>query len=794
MPVIDLTEYAKKSDIPIVPEVDLTEYAKKSDLPMVDLTEYAKKSDLPVIDLTEYAKKSDLPVMPVIDLTEYAKKSDLPVMPVIDLTEYAKKSDIPVVDLTEYAKKSDIPVVPEIQSVDLKNLDVNYVILPTTNSAVHPVIKFNTDMNTGISHAGDGSIGIVSNGQLKQVIGEQIIYYDTIAIKDTSASAPSESTEGHLYKKPNNNGLFWSTSVGEVNLVKETNNEAITLLTQRITDIDQNIINVEQKLDQKIADLIPALNAKAESCVIDAYLDELKSQTQNLNNQLNSLNTELKDDIKLQADELKSQADELKSQNDDLKLQTNELKSQNDDLKLYVDELKLQANELKSQADELKSQNEYLSAELNNTREKVQRIETLTAAVELQAGSNIQIGDVICMTESGAHKTIGYFEELLDNNAYNFIAHDKNTILRQGNQVYLVNQETKLLGTIAANNKIALIESNAKTYIAELSNECVIRIYGESEVKLTIPLNENYVNIVAGVSDITRVGVVVLASDTGDFLVIMIDLETDTLGSIDNHIMIGENSIAHSIIHESEKHMSLCVIPGGTCILAYGRLKIPFLVATADGMITTGEPYVDFQNDDCLGIIYDEHIGYFISLEKSQGGAFVQAMDTIGTNLQKLSNIRLSNVDNPLAIAKNANHYTVVHVSGENQEVLDIKFDGNFTINMRAKISGSSFTGIIHNGQNFLLATDKLHKLYDDYKGRPSDYIGLARSNAAANQDVSVQIRGTMFDSNIDLPLNWVGKKLYLSKPNEAFPNNLSVVNGVPVGTCISRRRILVGL
>jgi len=102
---IDLSEYAKKSDIPEA--VDLSDYALKSEIPAeVDLTDYAKKSDIPeAVDLSGYALKSEIPAE--VDLTDYAKKSDIP--EAVDLSGYALKSEIPAeVDLTDYAKSADI--------------------------------------------------------------------------------------------------------------------------------------------------------------------------------------------------------------------------------------------------------------------------------------------------------------------------------------------------------------------------------------------------------------------------------------------------------------------------------------------------------------------------------------------------------------------------------------------------------------------------------------------------------------------------------------------------------------
>ena len=102
---IDLSEYAKKSDIPEA--VDLSDYALKSEIPSeVSLEEYAKKSEIPTMpDLSGYALKSEIPAE--VDLTDYAKKSDIP--EAVDLSGYALKSEIPVeVDLTDYAKSADI--------------------------------------------------------------------------------------------------------------------------------------------------------------------------------------------------------------------------------------------------------------------------------------------------------------------------------------------------------------------------------------------------------------------------------------------------------------------------------------------------------------------------------------------------------------------------------------------------------------------------------------------------------------------------------------------------------------
>ena len=131
---IDLSEYAKKSDIPEA--VDLSDYALKSEIPSeVSLEEYAKKSEIPTMpDLSGYALKSEIPAE--VDLTDYAKKSDIP--EAVDLSGYALKSEIPAaVDLTDYALKSELPTVPDVTGFATKTeVSENYLTKETFENYV----------------------------------------------------------------------------------------------------------------------------------------------------------------------------------------------------------------------------------------------------------------------------------------------------------------------------------------------------------------------------------------------------------------------------------------------------------------------------------------------------------------------------------------------------------------------------------------------------------------------------------------------------------------------------------
>lgn len=150
----DLTDYAKKSDIPSQP--DLTPYAKKSELPKISID--VEKRTLTLndsvinipdsVDLTDYAKKSEIPsivldtetntltingtkvVIPGnVDLTHYYTKgeidekiADIQSGGKIDLSNYVNKQE-----LSDYAKKADIPETPDLTPYETKeNADKTY--------------------------------------------------------------------------------------------------------------------------------------------------------------------------------------------------------------------------------------------------------------------------------------------------------------------------------------------------------------------------------------------------------------------------------------------------------------------------------------------------------------------------------------------------------------------------------------------------------------------------------------------------------------------------------------------
>ena len=133
---IDLSSYATKVELENydtseqvdakisaieIPEIDLSDYAKKSDIP--DVSGYALKTEIPSIEglATETYVQEKIAAIPEVDLSSYALKSEIPTVPTktSDLTNdsgFITVADVPEVDLSNYALKTEIPDVSAFQT------------------------------------------------------------------------------------------------------------------------------------------------------------------------------------------------------------------------------------------------------------------------------------------------------------------------------------------------------------------------------------------------------------------------------------------------------------------------------------------------------------------------------------------------------------------------------------------------------------------------------------------------------------------------------------------------------
>ena len=138
---IDLSSYATKVELEnydTSEQVDAKINAIK--IPEVDLSGYAKKSDIPDVSRfiteipSEYVTETELNAKGYLtehqDLSAYALKSEIPTVPTktSDLTNdsgFITVADIPELDLSNYALKTEIPDVSAYQTQEQVNALIN---------------------------------------------------------------------------------------------------------------------------------------------------------------------------------------------------------------------------------------------------------------------------------------------------------------------------------------------------------------------------------------------------------------------------------------------------------------------------------------------------------------------------------------------------------------------------------------------------------------------------------------------------------------------------------------------
>lgn len=216
---IDLSDYAKKSDIPVVPKIALdvdkrilSIDGKQISIPnSVDLSAYAKKSDVPSVTYDQTTKTLTVDGQAVklsadVDLSNYYDKAEIDAKLVnlntnkpVDLTAYVTKQD-----LADYARKADIPVVPKIVLDTQKRsltIDGQEIDIPATVDLSHyakkdDVPNISLDVNARTITIGDASLTVPESVDLSGYLTEQEAdakYANKADIKDVSIDAANRT-------------------------------------------------------------------------------------------------------------------------------------------------------------------------------------------------------------------------------------------------------------------------------------------------------------------------------------------------------------------------------------------------------------------------------------------------------------------------------------------------------------------------------------------------------------------------------------------------------------------------
>ncbi len=308
--------------------------------------------------------------------------------------------------------------------------------------------------------------------------------------------------------------------------------------------------------------------------------------------------------------------------------------------------------------------------------------------------------------------------------------------------------------------------------------------------------------------------VVCHSSTTQNFAVALISAGRDT-----DEPLVGtvETTLSTMSVADINKQIHLVLVPGGTCIVSYGIMKLVFIISSYQGSITPGDTFMDYESVDCAGMFYDSNHGVIMTLEKTvSGSCYVQILDVLGIAIQKLTSRGFNNANiEPLGLAYNvsAGGYAMLYATGPSGVpvyVQNFDFDGELlTFGLRYQDTNGTYDSngqIKHEKNLFEIPGTKLFIYgYDPntlavfeagYYGNPAGYIGTAIESSAANQQCSIVVKGHIYLGSTQLPNSWLGKKLYIVDPNKDYPECLSTspANGVFYGTCLDPYRILLGL
>ena len=297
----------------------------------------------------------------------------------------------------------------------------------------------------------------------------------------------------------------------------------------------------------------------------------------------------------------------------------------------------------------------------------------------------------------------------------------------------------------------------------------------------------------------------VFDSNNGMFLAVGFDIENKNFTAVTISKSVEEQKITHSVKYNllemgvslQQKKLTLLTVPGGTYIISYGAYKLPFMVASLTDVVA-GELYIDYQTNECPSMIYDTEKGQIVTFEKTiTGSCYIQVLDILGTKLQKINTKMLSNdVVEPVQILEDG---VIVYRNAANCDVIRFfKHNGHldFSTTIIEPFDGENATEILPLpvSKDFALISKGQVKLLPKLSENPAEFIGVVVNKSLMS--VSVMSRGHLLDvSEIDdLPLEFIGRKLYLTNAKKDFPLNLSTDEnkGVFVGKCIARNKILL--
>ena len=365
--------------------------------------------------------------------------------------------------------------------------------------------------------------------------------------------------------------------------------------------------------------------------------------------------------------------------------------------------------------------------------------------------------------------------------------------------------ELELINTISINNAdisdIKIIKIN-NFYLAVWTENNNIKCLKFDYLNNTSLQSININNICNKFNLIQENNNIILAcycSDISNIKLVILDYDLNLLQI--NHAISTE-----PIVDTLDKNINIINTPGQVIIISFGNRKLAVVVS--DNNIISGEILVDYESYDCVDMHYNINNGVIITLEKTNANTcFIEVLDILGTKIQKLTSKKFGNntmIPHNLVYNNNTDNYLLFF----NNKIQIIKYDSDLIevglcyANNALNTSTYVNTGTYHTSKlfycydnNFLCFSNDILYYVDNYQGAPSAFIGISNNKCNINDICNITIKGNIYETEAELPNNYIGSKLYLHNVNGVFPQNMTInKSGVFIGTCINKNKILIGI
>ena len=351
-----------------------------------------------------------------------------------------------------------------------------------------------------------------------------------------------------------------------------------------------------------------------------------------------------------------------------------------------------------------------------------------------------------------------------------------------------------------------LVKHSKLHYVVQVSDMCYTLVYCYDNVVKMISMNNVFDAVTVESHEICTDAAcdnMCVKYDAG-YLIVYYNILAQEFRAIlvngDFSINIRDRVLCNVYIQNNGK-LQLIDIPGGTWIVSMGYVKFALLVSA--GYLRNGDPVIDYNSVECIDMIYDQNYSLVMSMEKTISESFyVQAWDVSGLTMQKITNVTFGNVNvAPVGISSNTNNYTALYMCDDKIYVHLFDFDGKImTTGLRygchKKSDTSSRIFSIEGTNKFIFYSGELTTFIANYQGVPAGYIGIAAESAKEGDLCEVTIKGHIYYNKNAMPASWIGRKLYITETDKPYPYYMSIssVNGIFMGTCLDRYRIILGL